>query len=590
MVTYRSAEVASVMTGTPPNGDNGIMAPSGAGLVIEVDRQVVRAVLFDTVEGQGRFVAASTVPSTLVAPIADAAVAIREVLRDIEEQSGMRLFGEAGEVASDALESVILTGQPANPVRVAVIPVGDHQLTSVLLGASRASLTVAGVLDESVRTEDGVVSGTLLERELDHFRPDIILLLAGDRAESEWPTAVGVLGSALQYEPEIQVIVLATEELQQYVIQTLGDHSNLTGLDPSQYQPHEVAAAVEIELHSQYDARIASAEISSLPADTTFVNRSRTGDLVTRFLARRREQAVAAVTVGDGTFVHWATPSESAMSIRPDMDVFASARAMLDLDGERVVALLSFSLTLEDLHNWVLNRALRPGVVADLRRDQLIESAVTSEIVRAAWSDLGETQPGQVALIVGGSAFARWDDLAVGVLSLLNAFEPTPQEGLVEIVLDSEGLLTTVGAIGEMLPAVAADAVEHDLLVPAASVIVVEGSGTDGEIAVRGRISYEDDESTHFSVPCGSMHRLPLADGEDATLTLTCEAGFSIGGNEPGEEVEFGQTRRLRGGGLGVVIDARGRPMPQSQDARLNSERVANWYADLGFEMQRPGR
>jgi hypothetical protein len=74
------------------------------------------------------------------------------------------------------------------------------------------------------------------------------------------------------------------------------------------------------------------------------------------------------------------------------------------------------------------------------------------------------------------------------------------------------------------------------------------------------------------------MHMLPLADGARATLKLDCEPDYTIGGQQ---HVEFGEGQ-LRGGSLGIVIDARGRPLSSPNDASLRAGRVANWLSDLG--------
>jgi hypothetical protein len=82
----------------------------------------------------------------------------------------------------------------------------------------------------------------------------------------------------------------------------------------------------------------------------------------------------------------------------------------------------------------------------------------------------------------------------------------------------------------------------------------------------------------NFSVPFGSIHMLPLADTARATLKLNCETAFTIGGQQ---DAEFGEGQ-LQGGALGIIIDARGRPMSSSSDASLRAGRVANWLSDLG--------
>src|SRR4051794_29847413 len=82
-------------TGGGPSRDGGAGA-LGSGLVIELDRHQARAVLFGSVEGQGRFIASSTTASTTLPPIDDASVGVKQAIRDIEEQTGQALLGADG--------------------------------------------------------------------------------------------------------------------------------------------------------------------------------------------------------------------------------------------------------------------------------------------------------------------------------------------------------------------------------------------------------------------------------------------------------------------------------------------------------------
>ena len=101
----------------------------------------------------------------------------------------------------------------------------------------------------------------------------------------------------------------------------------------------------------------------------------------------------------------------------------------------------------------------------------------------------------------------------------------------------------------------------------------------------RSRLTYEDDEATDFEVPYGSIRRLEFSDGDSGSLWLTCEPGFAVGGSNPGERLEFGQSIPLQGGEVGILIDARGRPLEIEGETRsIGREAVQRWYAELGIE------
>jgi hypothetical protein len=573
--------VPAVEGGEAPGGAS--VAHTGASLVIDVDGHAVRGVLFDAVEGQGRFVASAETVSTAGPPIGDLSVAVRDVVASLESQTGLKLMG--GERESSELVALALSGHPVAPLRVALVPTGSHGLTPALSAIARATTSIVDVVDSNVRTEDGVLSATLLETRLRGFRPDVIVLLEGSRAQAEWASAVGTFGTLIGEGLVSQLIVLASEDFQQHVIQTLGERANLTGLDPAQYEAHEVAAALEAELLGHYEERVAMGPALGLQRSPTFVSRSRAGDLAARFIARRQAKSVAAISVAEGTVINWSTIHSGAALNRPDLDLHANIRGLFGPAFEFARALLPIDLSQEDLANWILNRALRPRVQAATIRDQVIESVLSSGLLHQAWQDLSGIANDQLDLLIGGRAFCNDRYPALGALALLNGLQPAPLGGVVEVYLDPDGLLISAGAIGEMVPALAAEAIEHDLLSPAATVIVVEGEGSEGEVAVTGRLTYEDGETVALSVPFGTLQRLQLGEGDRASLLLVCEPGYTIGGSNPGEELEFGQTHPLRGGEVGVLIDVRGRPLESfgSQSAATR-ERVRRWYSELGIE------
>jgi len=57
-------------------------------LAIEVGTAVTRAVLFDVVEGQYRFVASGKAPSTAETPFLDIGIGVREAITNLQDVTG----------------------------------------------------------------------------------------------------------------------------------------------------------------------------------------------------------------------------------------------------------------------------------------------------------------------------------------------------------------------------------------------------------------------------------------------------------------------------------------------------------------------
>jgi hypothetical protein len=69
-------------------------------------------------------------------------------------------------------------------------------------------------------------------------------------------------------------------------------------------------------------------------------------------------------------------------------------------------------------------------------------------------------------------------------------------------------------------------------------------------------------------------------------VTLSPEPGFRIGRSAPGDTVAFAGDHQLFGGRVGIVIDARGRPIQLPEDAETRLARLRSWHTDLGLRLE----
>ena len=571
------------------SGSGAAAAGHRSGLVIDVDYHSARAVMIARVEGRGRFISGSTVPSTAMPPIDDVAVGARQSLRGIEDHTGLRIAGPDGvdipSRAEHGVDVLAITGQPAVPIRLSIVALGETPLSAPMLAAARRTTTIVDVVNDRIRTSDGTLSGALLENSIREFRPDALVLLQGSLAETEWAAAIGTLTGLVGEDIVNLIIIVASDQLQQQAAQLIGERADLRGIDPAEFSVPDIAGALETELQALYDARVDTQTLVTATGEAPFVSRVRAADLVTRFIARRREQSVVAVDVADGAMIHWATPQQSDVQVRPDVDLGYNLRSIFNSDLSLLAQWLPFAVSSEDLSHWILNRALRPNTVAETIHDMLIERAILVELLRTVWNGMSASSHSNIDLIIAGRPFSTLPEPALAVTALLDALQPDPDGGVVELVFDTDGLVPAAGALGERSPAMAADVVEHDLIHPIATAIIVRGSNSDGQIAVRGEIRHETGEVERFSVPHGSIHRLRIGSSGAVTLSLTCEDGSTIGGHNQLADITAGRDGDLRTGHFGIVIDARGRPVKHQLDPSLRASRIQNWFEDLGLKI-----
>jgi hypothetical protein len=92
------------------------------------------------------------------------------------------------------------------------------------------------------------------------------------------------------------------------------------------------------------------------------------------------------------------------------------------------------------------------------------------------------------------------------------------------------------------------------------------------------RVMTDAGESYSAEITQGLLRRLPLPSGTPARLTLKPTAETDIGFGGPG----VGGRLAVTGGVLGLVVDARRRPLnlPEGEEARL--EQLRKWLWALG--------
>ena len=108
-------------------------------------------------------------------------------------------------------------------------------------------------------------------------------------------------------------------------------------------------------------------------------------------------------------------------------------------------------------------------------------------------------------------------------------------------------------------------------------VVALSRRSQPGQIAINVQMRSERVGNLDLEVEFGTIEVLPLGVGEKAELTLQPTRRFDVGYG-PGK----GKTITVYGGMVGVVIDARGRPLTLPEDAAASRNIVRQWTWDIG--------
>ncbi len=94
---------------------------------------------------------------------------------------------------------------------------------------------------------------------------------------------------------------------------------------------------------------------------------------------------------------------------------------------------------------------------------------------------------------------------------------------------------------------------------------------------LRAKLTYSDGTEAHTEVKFGGLEILPLPNGQSASLSLQPlrHADAGLGAGKSG-------VITVTGGAMGVVIDARGRPLQLPGDPVRRRELIKKWYYTVG--------
>jgi hypothetical protein len=157
---------------------------------------------------------------------------------------------------------------------------------------------------------------------------------------------------------------------------------------------------------------------------------------------------------------------------------------------------------------------------------------------------------------------------------LLDAIQPT---GIMPILLDQNNLLPMLGAAASRSHYLPVQVIESGAFIGLGTVVSVIAAANYGDQVLRAKLSYEDGTEARAEVKFGGLEILPLANGQTARLSLQPlrRADAGLGPGKSG-------VATVTGGALGVVIDARGRPLLLPSDPVRRRELMKRWSYAVG--------
>lgn len=570
-------------------------------LAIEVGTAVTRAVLFDVVEGQYRFVASGKAPSTAESPFRDIGLGVREAITALQEVTGSTLLGADNNLIAPSqadgsgVDSVVATISTGPVVRTVVV--GLLSDVSVQSARRLAESTYARVV-EALDLSDHRKPDQQLDAVM-RARPDLVIVTGGtnggaSRSMLKMLEAVGLACYLTPLEKRPMVLYAGNDVLAGEVQELLGAHAGMLKIS------HNVRPSLEAENLGPASSELASLVVNlrqrqikgvdelNMWTGGNIVPTSYAQGRMIRFLSRQFESTRGLLSVNIGASaasVAAGFDDEVVLRTYPQFSLGESLSGLLQhTDLESIMRWLPLDISPNTLREYLYQKSLYPGTLPATSDDHAIAQAIARQAlylaVRSAQKDFpgadnsGSVMPPLDLILAGGGAVSDGLSLGQGLLMLLDAIQPV---GILPILIDQNNLLPLLGVAAVRNNYLPVQVIDSGAFIGLGTVLSVISSANYGEQVLRVKMTYSDGTDARADVKFGGLEVLPLPSGQSARLTLQPLQRADIGMG-PGR----GGSITVTGGAMGVVIDARGRPLQFPSDAVRRRELIKKWYYTVG--------
>jgi hypothetical protein len=309
-----------------------------------------------------------------------------------------------------------------------------------------------------------------------------------------------------------------------------------------------------------------------------------------RFLSKLYESTRGLLCVNIGasaTSVAAGFAGELTLGVYPQFGLGENLAGLLQYtDVDDIMRWLQLDISPNTLREYIFQKSLYPSSIPATKDEQAITQAIARQAlylaVRAAQKDFPASarstrtnlMPSLDLILAGGGVVGDGTSLGQSLLLLLDAIQPV---GIMPVLLDQNNLLPLLGAASTRNHYLPVQVIESGAFIGLGTIVSVIASANYGDQVLRGKLTYSDGTEARVEVKFGGLEILPLPSGQTARLSLQplhrADAGLG-----PGRSGVVPVT----GGALGVVIDARGRPLQLPNDPVRRRELIKKWVYTVG--------
>jgi hypothetical protein len=558
---------------------------NGSILAIDVNTKSTKAVLFKKTVGGYGIAGTGEAPTTVEAPELDVTVGVLNAVAEIESKTG---------------ESLIRSGRPTPSIPLVCSSSASGGLHMVVAGliksisaesAQRAALGAGALLMDQFAVDDNRPP-YMKVTALRSLKPDILLLAGGiDGGAKNQVLDMAKIIKDSDVEPrfgaeyQLPLIYAGNVEIRNEVTGILDEDAYATktvdnvrpfidreNLGPAREGIYD-AYMEHVIIHSP-----GYGKLREWTSEKIIPTQAVIGKIIYAYAQHRGVNLLAVDVGGETTDVYSVYNDKFNRSLNAGVGLtYGICNVVKEAGIANVQRWLPPTMDERTLRNTVGNMLVHQPQ-SHTKDEELIQAAVAREAIR-----LGVEQHKEIAsrlkgvqldrnlsdlfnqaleptyinmmrthAIIGKGDVFREQGYEQSAMILIDSLQP---EGFTELYVDDSGVMAQIGSLLGHDPGSAVDLFLSRCIKSLGTVVAPRGKVRDGEEALKMIVTDETGAEAQHTVRHGEIRVMPLRD--DSTVEITVQPLKMDIGAGRGKPV----TRKVAGGVLGVIFDARGRPL-----------------------------
>ncbi len=584
-------------------------------LATDVGSTTTKARFFKKGDDGWRYVTSGEAPTTVEAPYEDVTMGVLNAVREIEELTGHRMLTENNDrilMPFDGKKGVDLYCTTSSAGGGLQMMVGGVVTEITAASANRACLGAGSIVMDVLALDDGRLPHEKIRR-IKNLRPDMILLAGGTNGGSvkhvmgmaeviaaakprcrlgEGYSLPLVYAGNVDARPHIEK--MCSDDFSLVMIDNIRPDLDTEVIDPARRVVHELFMEHVMRQAPGYTKLMGWTDIDIMPTPAGEGN-------AMQLLAKAYNTNILGVGLGGATTnVYSVFDGRFVRSVSANLGMsYSISNVLKEARIQNILRWIPFKMETRDLQTRIKNKMIRPTTIPQTLEELIIEHAVAREALRLGLQHhktiatrlkgvkvernvgdildqkMEETyiKMGAIGAIAGtGGLLSHAPRRVQSMIIMTDAFQT---EGVTRLFQDSVFMMPHLGLLSTQHPDIALEIFKRDCLVPMGTVIAVAGEGKPSDEAMEVQMEL-DGKFVTKSLKCGELDRISLPEGATTHVKIQPKRGFDIGQGE-GKLLEA----EAHGGVVGLILDARGRPLKMPEDPAEKRGKLLSWYRAL---------